>query len=385
MMVKKNSLKACGSVLMLLLLGACSSGDETALDPSLGTDLGAVQTLHSVNVNQHKLNEVVCDPMGGEGNPGIHDGLIAELFYLPDTGVGYNSVDRYIEEGIRSSQELFFTDVNIPTRVFSDGFPKQTGGVVQTDDNRDLYENFALRFKSTLKLSESNPEGEYELALLSDDGAILRIVDEDGAARVVVDNDGNHPTRMGCGDTVYFDESTSYDVIMDYYQGPRYHISLIPMWRRVTDSTAQETECGKKGNSRYFDYNNGSTPKSAYTDMLLRGWEPIAAENWHLPPLAGYNPCVEGTNPLISNVQLQASNEGFATVSWTTDIPATSQVLVKDEFGNEVMTESDNVLRTEHSVFLSSEIRIGETYTFQAVSISADMGKTLSRVLEASF
>lgn len=372
-------------VLMTFIYGltACSGNlfnSEEQAAPSENTE-----PMHPFDVNQHSINKVVCDPMGGPGNPGPNDGLIAELYYLDSTQPHYNNVQDYFDHGTRSSQKLFFTDLNVPTRLFDTGFPTQTGGVVQNDMGEDLIEYFALRFKSVLKLAPTDMEGNYELAILSDDGTVMRFTDVDGVETLVVDNDHNHPTRMGCGDTVYFDHDTSIDVRLDYYQGPRYHISLIPMWRRVDQSTQVEPECGKKGNSRYFDFNNNSTPQQAYLDMLLRGWQPIAAENWHLPPSSIFNPCMQGTTPVISNFNVLDIGEGVAIVTWNTDIPATAQVLWTDSQGTQTLTPSDNVLRTSHQVVIDQGINFGQTYTFQGVSISADMGKALSRVLQETF
>jgi hypothetical protein len=78
-------------------------------------------------------------------------------------------------------------------------------------------------------------------------------------------------------------------------------------------------------------------------------------------------------------------DEEKALVTWTTDRPATSQVLWKDSQGNENLTDADNILRTSHSVLIDSGIIVGNTYTFQGLSITADMGKSLSRVLEVTF
>ena len=337
-----------------------------------------LESNHPFDVNTYALNKLVCDPMGG-GGAGINDGLIATLFYLDSSQPHYNKVSDYIEYGTQSNKTLFFSELNIPTRRFELGFPSETGDLIKDDLGNDLNEYFAIRFQSVLKLSESDLAGDYELALLSDDGTVMKVVGEDGEYQVVVDNDGNHPTRMGCGETISLDATSEVDVQIDYYQGPRYHISLIPMWRRVDEFTQNETQCGKRGNSMYFDFNNNSTPQQAYLDMLTRGWKPIAQENWHLPPSAIFNPCSPGQLPIISDLNIRAVGEGFVVASWTTDLPATSQVLYKDSSGNETLTTSDNILRTSHSIVLSQGLSFGETYTMHAVSISADMGKVLSR------
>lgn len=363
----------------LSLLSACGGVNKSSELLSVPTNPGEVE-YHPYDVNNFQLNKIVCDPMGTPGNPGPGDGLIASLFYLESNQPKYTQVSDYMEFGTKSTQKLFFSQLNVPTRVFDQGFPSQTGSLLQNDQNEDLIEHFGLRFRSVLTLAPSDEEGDYELALLSDDGAVLKIMNSEGEFETVVDNDKVHPTRMGCGDVVTFNKATEFDVEIDYYQGPRYHISLIPMWRKVDANTPAEVECGKQGNSRYFDFNNNSQPKQKYLDMLARGWKPIAAENWHLPPMAITNPCVQGTDPKISNFQIQDIGGGFVSATWETDIPATSQVRVVDPQGQERVTQSDNVLRTSHSVRIP--IVYNQVYDFQGISISADMGKSLSRVIQ---
>ncbi len=386
-MLKQNLKKGFHKAMTLsfiLLIAACSN-DSINSQNNLSENTEESVNLHPYDVNKHALNKVVCDPMGGGGNNNSQAGLIAELFYLDSTQPHYNRLEDYFQYGTASTQELFFTDLNIPTRMFDSGFPSQTGEVIKDDAGNELIEYFALRFKSVLKLSPEDEEGEYELALLSDDGTIMKFTDIDGVQKIVVNNDGDHETKMGCGDTVHFDHDTTMDVQIEYYQGPRFHISLIPLWRKVDAGTRSEGECGRSGNHRFFDPNNNSLATKTYTDMLLRGWQPIAASNWNLPLKEIFNPCTEGTNPKITDFKVQDIGEGLAIVTWETDIPATAQALVKRSDGSEFITTSDNVLRTSHRVIIDDEIDFGETYIFQGISISADMGKTLSRVIQETF
>lgn len=371
-------------VIFSFVFSACSQSSPIINNEDAVTE-DSVQ-LHQYDVNQFKMNKVVCDPLGGPGNPGPQDGLVGQLFSLEAGQPQYDDVTSYIENGVKSTQKLFFTDLNVPTRMFDTGFPTQTGSIIQNDQGEDLFEYFAIRFRSVLKLSPEDQEGYYELALLSDDGSIMTMTDvNSGIEQVVVENDHDHQTRMGCGDTVYMTYDSEFDVKIDYYQGPRYHISVIPMWRRVDQGTQAEPECGKEGNTRYFDLNNNSAPKKAYNDMLLRGWQPIASSNWSLPPMAIVNPCTQGTNAKISNFQVGDIGEGVAIVTWETDIATTSQVLWRDALGNETVTDSDNVLRLQHQVIIDEGIDFGETYSFQAIAISADMGKTLGPIVEETF
>lgn len=363
-----------------LLIG-CAGGDESnvANNPENGVIL-------NFDVNQYKLNQLACDPLNDGAQPGPNDGMIATLHYRRQNQQRFYDVMSYIDQGQQSSQTLFFSHLNVPTRTFNLGFPTEAGSLIQNDAQEDLIEYFALKINSILKLAPDDEEGEYELALLSDDGALFKIRDEEGTYQVVVENDGDHPTRMGCGQTISMARDTELVVEIDYYQGPRYHISLIPMWRKVDTSTPAEVRCGQKGNSLFFDFNNNSAPQAAYTELLSRGWKPIEADNWHLPAFANFNPCTQGEPPVITNLAYEVV-EGFVIFSWQTDKPATSQLLYSETGSSEqLMTEADNRLRIIHRVVINPGVLTpGTDYDFQAVSISDTYGKTMSDIVQINY
>jgi hypothetical protein len=93
----------------------------------------------------------------------------------------------------------------------------------------------------------------------------------------------------------------------------------------------------------YFDYNNNSTPKQAYRDLLARGWRPLTRDNFLIPRDVGYNPCVDAPAPTITGLSVTPGLGGSVTVRWTTDVPATSQVrYYVTGTTNETLTTSDN-------------------------------------------
>jgi len=362
-----------GGLALSFLSGCLNQGDS----------LKAGESYAKFDMNRFAVNKIVCDPFddgGGVGTEDLSQGLHAKLWYLDSSQPRYNKVSDLISKGHGSGQDLFFSEVNVPTRLFTAGFPKETGGVIQTDEGQDLIEYFAMEFDGGLRLGPDDEEGTYELALLSDDGAIMSVAEgDDGSYRVVVDNDGDHPTRMGCGETLTFTNDTQYKVNFKYYQGPRYHIAMIPMWRKVTSATKAEPNCGLTGNETYFDYNNNSKPKKAYNDMLARGWRPLTKDNFIIPRNIGYNPCVDAQAPVISGLQVTPQPGGAVKISWTTDIPATDQVRYFQTSApqTETLTQTDNVLRTEHEITIYG-LSSDTNYTVQAISISDDYGKGFS-------
>jgi len=363
-------------VAIALAVSACGMGQGalTSSEPVV-----VDQPMNPFDVNRYNLGKLICDPFDNERPPvGFDAGLQAELYYLKPGQERFNSVTEYIQKAKMSEQDLFFSEVNVPTRLFDTGFPLEIGDLIKNDSGEVLFEYFALRMKSKLKLSEGQPPGHYELAVLSDDGSILKIKEE-GEYVTYVDNDGDHPTKFGCGDGISMEPGKSHEIELSYYQGPRFHISVIPMWRRVDESGPQgDPLCGKKGNRKFFDYKDNSKPLKAYHDLLSRGWKPIAADNYELPTTSGYNPCAGEREPEITDLFIFDVLDGGVQVVWKTDIPATSQVMyTSDRTQQPITTVSDNILRTEHSVMIPDP-ESGESLIIRAISISDTLGKTIS-------
>lgn len=357
----------------LLLTAACSqtpSGSEIAKEEI---------RLSSLDVNQYPITKTVCDPWGGDPDPRSNQGLIADLWWLESGKPKPNSAAGMIANGKKSDRTLFFSMLDVPTRLFNLGFANATGETIKDDAGGTLIEYFGLKFKSILRLAPGQRAAKYEFAILSDDGAVLNFRDPDGVYRPNVANDGDHPTRLGCASApVDMDEETEIPMTLEYYQGPRYHISLIVLMREWKG--AKDQACGVTGNSTWFDYGNGSKPQKAYTDLLARGWKPLAKDNFGLPNTAMFNPCKEGEAPKISDLAvLERFNDGFIA-TWKTDILATSQLVATDSSGKQTLTAADNVLRTEHEVRITG-LAANTVYQVQAVSISETYGRTVSSAI----
>jgi len=104
-------------------------------------------------------------------------------------------------------------NLDVATRNFEQGFPGVSGGLVEW---------FGIHFQGSLNVTEA---GEYELCILSDDGAILFL---DGTT--VVDIDGLHSATEKC-ELVYMDPG-EYKVDLLYFQGPRFEIALQWTWAK---------------------------------------------------------------------------------------------------------------------------------------------------------
>ena len=127
------------------------------------------------------------------------------------------------------------------------------------------------------------PEGRYEFALLSDDGSLLELdTDGDKQFELIVDNDGLHSTRLGCSSiAVNLKHKQLLPLQLKYYQGPRTHIALTLLARKLADNEmpGQDAYCGHASSKDYYGADpaesNNYVPnydKSYFGDLTRRGW-----------------------------------------------------------------------------------------------------------------
>lgn len=356
-----------------------SSSADATFNPGGGKESTATGMM-KFDLNKHPMNKVVCDPFETGNSTDPLMGVKASLHYKKAGQPAWTSVADYINQGQKSTRELFFSDLFVPTRMFDKGFATQSSETVKDDAGNKLIEYFALKFETNLVLSPLDPEGDYELSMLADDGAVVR-VNIDGVWKTIVNNDGTHPTRMGCAtNLVPMVRGVSRPIEISYYQGPRYHIAHMLMWKLSHPAElGKDAECGKEGNNYFFDPNNGSVPMAAYGRLFGRNWRPVHPENFQLS--AGgqsYNPCTEGgVLPVISNVVVEEVLATDVVISFETDIPTASQVLYQKTGSTAInLTPADNQLRRVHRVQISG-LTQGTEYRLQPVATGEDLGRTV--------
>ncbi|MEK2646551.1 PA14 domain-containing protein [Bdellovibrio sp. BCCA] len=316
----------------------------------------------------------VCDPLSNNSSSSPEMGLLGKLILrTPEMGAKVNSVLDYYNKGQKLDQNLYFADVNVPTRPFTEGFSAQNGDVLTDSQGNKLIENFAIEYTSVLKLTDADKEGDYEIATLSDDGSRVFIKEGD-KWNELINNDGNHSTRMGCPyRTINLKKDSEVPLKILYYQGPRYHIANVLIWKlhkkaHSWKEPSHHSLCGISTNNFFFNSSNGKR-MPAMTILEKSGWNVVAPGNFKMPERQ-QNPCVE-EKLAISDFQVTSAVAPNATITWKTTVPASSQLHIVNIYtGEEIFTQVDNNLLTDHTVEISGLVH-GIYYQVRAISKDA--------------
>lgn len=257
-----------------------------------GSNASTDTTPTIINFFQDELTEGVIPGQGLHGRifyllnrnltdeiPDFLEDKNGRLWAFPD---GVTSVNDIIDNGFELRANILLTDVFVPTASFRDGFKGPNGAPIENIIGEPLFEGFALDVQGGLQLGQGMAPGQYEIAILSDDGAILSAdFDGDGGFETtLINNDGSHSTQMGCSNTILnIQEDTEIPIRLKYFQGPREHISLVLLMRPVGSGevAGADPSCGFDDNFEWFDFTD--TPDyvpnlvdSMYGDLIQRGW-----------------------------------------------------------------------------------------------------------------
>jgi hypothetical protein len=194
--------------------------------------------------------------------------------------------------------QVFFDRLNVPTRLFDEGFPKLNGELVLGPTGNPLMEFFRIDFDGLIEVG-SNEYGEYnyEFAAIADDGVIMKINNQ-----TIINDPFVTPPKLMCGNqSVFMSPEEPLNFELAYSQAPRYHIALVLLWRKVLPGTTPEPMCGYNGvpgttfagvTSAWFNWQLPGSPASPnYNALLSRGWSVVEQENFRVPAGVDLNPC----------------------------------------------------------------------------------------------
>jgi len=235
---------------------------------------------------------LVCDPFTLAGEALCNGGMVGEIFYLDSplrtqfNALSNKTVDFFYSNGIRINAILNLNQLFVPTRSFTSGFPTNSGTLITDSSGATLFEYFAFRLNTVVKLDPLyNLPGYYQFATLSDDGTVVMITPQGSSPQILISNDGDHPTRLGCAtQAIYFNDTTRLAMQIKYYQGPRTEIAASLLWRRVESPIPPaEALCGVSGNTTFFGASYNDMTSSGYGTLVNNGWKPVAPTNLIAP------------------------------------------------------------------------------------------------------
>lgn len=238
----------------------------------------------------------VCVP-SDPNNPGNEDnGLAGKIYYLENDQPRATGVNDLITRGKDAGVTLILNHVSVPTGKFTQGFLDPVSGVALKGPNGNvLIEWFGFDVKSDLALQSTEADGYYQVAVIADDGAVLDLEAVGSTpVKTLVNNDGIHSTKMACSSkAILMKKSQPRPIRLRYLQGPRDHIALTLMWRKVsTETAALDALCGTEGQTAFWNpATTPSTPSAKYKELVARGWKVPGAGNFVLPPEIPTNPC----------------------------------------------------------------------------------------------
>jgi hypothetical protein len=237
-----------------------------------------------------------CDSMtgtsqlaSGENASEFHRGLRGKVIVPPAQSDGSQTTWRNLndyDQGIELDSTLYFSQLNVPTRAFTEGFPTFDGSLIEDSLGNDLVEFFRIDFTGNLTSPAGSEGGLMEFAVLADDGIRVSVDGEQ-----IIEYTGVTPTKMVCGtSSVYLEPGQPLPIEVNYFQGPRHHIALMLLWRPAGQSP--DPLCGRASNEAWFDYRVSPTvAKADYLSLVDRGWQVVGSDNFSLPSDELLNPC----------------------------------------------------------------------------------------------
>jgi hypothetical protein len=225
--------------------------------------------------------DLICNPLGGgatggsgPGNgpieppsvPQARLGLIAQLYEGQNQ---WNNIDKYFSHGYKHQENIYFSNFNVPTRSFDEGFGYGPDDYLKNRHGEKLIEWFAIEAKGNITLPESESAGSYHLATLSDDGIRIKVSGE-----IILNNPNTHGATLDCASKlIVLNKGEEKPFELAYFQGPRFHIALITMIKKIDDPQA-------------FKKSSACSTGQSYQKLIDEGYK-VVSPSWYTLP-AGF-------------------------------------------------------------------------------------------------
>lgn len=193
----------------------------------------------------------ICDPFSNGGAAEAKNGIRGTLHYyeVGDPLISSIRNSTHFMSGVPgvvdAPSAVYLNQLDVPTRAFDQGFTSGDGQLLRTMSGDPLIEWFSLRMASNLVAPTVSEEGDYQFAMHSDDGALLKIDENrDGNFEVLVDDDTIHSPHLKCATrTVHLKAGDPLPMKLDYFQGPRVLITMQLLWRRMPAAQNSGMSC----------------------------------------------------------------------------------------------------------------------------------------------
>lgn len=250
--------------------------------------------------NGHNAIAAQCDPF----NFFTHSvdlknkhGIVAYLSVVPHEHQSQaKSTTDFENKSERVNGTLFFSQLNTPTRLFTDRFVAhdtlESTHKNMSDSNQITLpsEFFFLDLHTRVLPPKKYREEDIQFAIICDDGCLVTQQTEkkQGDDEVLIDNDGIHSTRLAVADRPVYFENEPINLSIKYFQGPPAHIALYMLYRVWKNDSGAKSTDGEEGNDFFWNVseqpNTESTPTKNF-DRLAddEGWKVIPAEWFWLP------------------------------------------------------------------------------------------------------
>lgn len=305
-----------------------------------------------------------CDPLTGNENSSLganNKGITGNIRLLNEKGLSNcgarKNLYSYLDEEISyklSDFIIFMGNINVPERPFDEGFESIDRSIIEINGER-LVEWFNVNLDSKMSVSSDELAGEYELAILSDDGSILTLTNEDGQEVKYIDSPQVHAPKFLCGDDegkqhfIDFSKGKTYKMKLNYFQGPRWHIALQMYWRKKTpDHKKKSSLCGQ------------TIWKQNINRVTDDGWQIVPPEVFNMPE-NGLNICANERDHLnelyLSN---KPETDGFSIKIKVNGIDFPTDYSIIEE-----IDESNNVkykIKLENPILLVQDVKVEIIY-----------------------
>lgn len=391
---KKYLIGIFSSFLMVVVsFQNCAKLDITNLESAskqgvtaIPDDQTPVSDSSTTSIRIEEAGGFVCSPFGATTNQSEKSGLKAELRFL-DQGANLttsqkNSIlaTQYFNDQdsnfIKKPEVVFLNDVNVPTRIFNQGFEGSDGKVLEDNQGHALIEYFALKMDSVLKLTDTDPEGFYELASIADDGSVVQIKQDDHWV-TVISNDGAHSTKMGCMDhKIVLNKTTRLPIRIIYNQGPREQIANVLVWNyrgpaantaaNVSSDSSIHGYCGKASTDQFWSSN--SQEGAWITDLKSKGWKVVANGNFQLPDNE-INPCAYSkydVPPVITYKSISNSNKAITIETADSTIITVGLYLMHTDGSKELINTHTLPEDVKH-VFETGDLILDQKYQLDVI------------------